>query len=129
MQCPVVLVGPGGRDEIHLNSAAGLLPDWLGLEQEQWLPVRTSSSPGNVPEGGDRHDRLENKASPVAPVNRGSSGEEGHAARPMMVVHDRDGNCWLCPIDVDENGDLAAQGCWRCEGFLSARDAPEDGDT
>jgi len=36
------------------------------------------------------------------------------AARPMKVVKDRDGDRWLCDADVDEKGDLEAQGCCRC---------------
>ena len=30
-------------------------------------------------------------------------------------VTDAHGNGWLCDLDVDTDGDLAAQGCWRCE--------------
>jgi hypothetical protein len=36
-------------------------------------------------------------------------------ARPLKFVKDRDGNCWLCDKEVDTDGDLKAQGCWRCE--------------
>ena len=36
-------------------------------------------------------------------------------ARPLIYVKDKQGGSWLCDIDVDTNGDLAAQGCWRCE--------------
>ena len=37
-----------------------------------------------------------------------------HAARPMKVVVDRQGNSWICDKEVDPSGDLAEQGCWRC---------------
>ena len=44
-----------------------------------------------------------------------NTGSEMHsAARPMKVVTDTDGCTWLCDRDVDENGDLEEQGCWRC---------------
>ena len=35
-------------------------------------------------------------------------------ARPMKFLRDRDGDGWLCDMDVDPSGDLEAQGCWRC---------------
>jgi len=36
-------------------------------------------------------------------------------ARPLRFFKDKDGNGWLCDEDIDFEGDLAAQGCWRCE--------------
>ena len=42
-------------------------------------------------------------------------------ARPMDVVFDRNGNHWLCDKGVHPNGDLAAQGCWRCGDFQFTR--------
>ena len=36
-------------------------------------------------------------------------------ARPMKFIKDKDGNGWLCDKDVNIDGDLEAQGCWRCE--------------
>jgi len=36
-------------------------------------------------------------------------------ARPLKFFKDKEGNGWLCDKDVDPNGDLKAQGCWRCE--------------
>lgn len=35
-------------------------------------------------------------------------------AKPLKVVKDSHGCTWLCDADVDENQDLAEQGCWRC---------------
>jgi len=37
------------------------------------------------------------------------------AARPLKFVRDKEGKGWLCDMDVDPNGDLEEQGCWRCE--------------
>ena len=37
------------------------------------------------------------------------------AARPLKFVRDKNGNGWLCDANVDSDGDLEAQGCWRCE--------------
>ena len=37
------------------------------------------------------------------------------ATRPLKYVQDAQGNGWLCDKSVDADGDLAAQGCWRCE--------------
>jgi hypothetical protein len=37
------------------------------------------------------------------------------AARPMKFFKDKDGTGWLCDKDIDFNGDLRAQGCWRCD--------------
>lgn len=36
-------------------------------------------------------------------------------ARPMQFLRDREGKGWLCDKGVDPDGDLKAQGCWRCE--------------
>jgi hypothetical protein len=56
-------------------------------------------------------------------------GDEGHAepephraARPMKVVVADDGCTWLCDADVDEDGDLGKQGCWRCGDLPFTRD-------
>lgn len=37
-----------------------------------------------------------------------------NSAHPMKVVRDKYGRLWLCKGDVDEDGDLEAQGGWRC---------------
>lgn len=34
--------------------------------------------------------------------------------RHLVLIRDRHGLLWLGPPGVDENGDLQAQGCWRC---------------
>ena len=48
--------------------------------------------------------------------NKLETGTEPHkAARPLKYFKDKDGNGWLCDKDIDSNGDLEAQGCWRCE--------------
>lgn len=36
--------------------------------------------------------------------------------RHLVLIRDRHGLLWLAPPGVDENGDLQAQGCWRCDG-------------
>jgi hypothetical protein len=36
-------------------------------------------------------------------------------ARPLKYFKDKEGNGWLCDKDIDPDGDLEAQGCWRCE--------------
>lgn len=38
-----------------------------------------------------------------------------YKGRPLVFVKDRQGEGWLCDKDVDPNGDLKAQGCWRCD--------------
>lgn len=35
-------------------------------------------------------------------------------ARPLRFVKDRAGETWLCDQNVDVEGDLGKQGCWRC---------------
>jgi hypothetical protein len=45
-----------------------------------------------------------------------------HAARPMKSVKDKDGDMWLCDLDVDESGDLRKQGCSRCAEMAFTRD-------
>jgi len=47
--------------------------------------------------------------------------DPSHPARPMEVVFDKDGVHWLCDKGVDHEGDLAAQGCWRCGDFPFTR--------
>ena len=36
-------------------------------------------------------------------------------ARPLKFFKDKDGNGWLCDKGIDFDGDLEAQGCWRCD--------------
>jgi hypothetical protein len=50
-------------------------------------------------------------------------GPESHkAARPMKVVVDVNGCTWLCDADVNVDGDLKEQGCWRCDEIAFTRD-------
>ena len=46
---------------------------------------------------------------------REASTDTHKPARPMRFIKDKDGNGWLCDKDIDPEGDLEAQGCWRCE--------------
>jgi hypothetical protein len=39
MPCPIVLVGPDQRDEVHLNTPAKLWAETLGLNEGEWLLV------------------------------------------------------------------------------------------
>jgi len=41
--------------------------------------------------------------------------EPRYPAHPMKVVRDKYGRLWLCGAGVDEDGDIEAQGGWRCE--------------
>ena len=36
-------------------------------------------------------------------------------ARPLKFFKDGEGIGWLCDKDIDPDGDLRAQGCWRCD--------------
>jgi hypothetical protein len=47
--------------------------------------------------------------------------DPSHPARPMEVVFEKGGNHWLCDKGVNPQGDLAAQGCWRCGDFPFTR--------
>jgi hypothetical protein len=47
--------------------------------------------------------------------NPSSEVEPHRASRPLKYVKDKDGNGWLCDVDVDPDGDLRNQGCWRCD--------------
>ena len=40
--------------------------------------------------------------------------EPGSTGSSLWVIRDRFGRLWLGDRNVDVNGDLAAQGCWRC---------------
>ncbi len=44
-----------------------------------------------------------------------ASTETHRPARPMRYFKDENGNGWLCDKDIDFDGDLEGQGCWRCE--------------
>ena len=44
-----------------------------------------------------------------------ASTETHKPARPLKFFKDKDGNGWLCDKDIDFDGDLVDQGCWRCE--------------
>ena len=48
--------------------------------------------------------------------------ESYKAARPMRVVVDDNGCTWLCDADVNDEGDLKEQGCWRCDELAFTRD-------
>ena len=48
------------------------------------------------------------------PANVDPDTHAHNPARPLRFVKDREGNGWLCDRDVDPDGDLEAQGCWRC---------------
>ena len=41
--------------------------------------------------------------------------EPDYSGRSLEYVEDKDGNGWLCDKGVDRDGDLKAQGCWRCD--------------
>jgi hypothetical protein len=43
------------------------------------------------------------------------SAEPHKAARPLKYFMDQDGFGWLCDQDIDPEGDLRKQGCWRCD--------------
>jgi hypothetical protein len=36
-------------------------------------------------------------------------------ARPLNYFKDQAGVGWLCDKNIDPDGDLRAQGCWRCD--------------
>ena len=44
-----------------------------------------------------------------------ASTDSHKPARPLKFFKDKEGNGWLCDKDIDFDGDLEAQGCWRCE--------------
>ena len=44
MTCPVVLVGPGQREEIHLNIPATLWVEALGLQEGEWKPIEDAAA-------------------------------------------------------------------------------------
>jgi len=60
---------------------------------------------------GDAKQRDAN--SPVVP-----GFDPEFTTRPKKIVRDRHGRLWLCDASVDENGDLEAQGCWRCGSLI-----------
>jgi len=35
-------------------------------------------------------------------------------ARPMEIVKDKKGDCWLCDKGIDPKKNLKSQGCWSC---------------
>ena len=37
------------------------------------------------------------------------------AARPLKWVKDKNGDTWLCDKEVNPDGDMRQQGCWRCD--------------
>jgi hypothetical protein len=41
--------------------------------------------------------------------------ESHKPARPLKYFKDKEGNGWLCDKDIDPEGDLREQGCWRCD--------------
>ncbi len=43
-----------------------------------------------------------------------ASTDTHRPARPMVFFKDPNGCGWLCDRDIDFEGDLEAQGCWRC---------------
>jgi len=41
--------------------------------------------------------------------------EPDYTGRPIEYVKDEAGNCWLCDLGTNKDGNLEKQGCWRCE--------------
>lgn len=41
--------------------------------------------------------------------------------RQLKIIRDRHGKLWLGPQDTEPEGDLEAQGCWRCPSQDLAR--------
>jgi len=70
MQCPVVLVGPGSRNEIYLNSPAELWTADLGLDDREWKPIR------EIPRGKPHGVHLRPAAGGGAPAEGLMSREE-----------------------------------------------------
>ena len=57
----------------------------------------------------------------MAQDNRAEASTETHKpARPLKFFKDKDGNGWLCDKDIDIDGDLEGQGCWRSLTRLQA---------
>jgi len=44
-----------------------------------------------------------------------------HAARPMEVVTDADGNSWICDAGVEPNAVGTGEQCWRCDELAFTR--------
>ncbi len=52
----------------------------------------------------------------MAEDNRIGANTDTHTpARPLKYFQDKEGYGWLCDKDIDFDGDLRKQGCWRCD--------------
>jgi hypothetical protein len=119
LQGPVVLVGPERRDEIHLNWPASLIPEQLGLTKGMWVPIITENVAKSSHGFAGGHTHSQTRSSLAAHTRERKISGATRSAIPLRVVYDKDGDCWLCPSDVDASGDLLAQGCWRCKDIMS----------
>jgi hypothetical protein len=55
--CPLILVGPGSRDEIRLNRPAGLMAEKFDLADGQWQPIDDEAVAHHVSPATDAGDR------------------------------------------------------------------------
>ncbi len=61
-------------------------------------------------------DSDERKEDVTSKQNKAKSNTDTHIlARPLKFVRDKDGIGWLSDRDIGVNGNLRAQGYWRCD--------------
>jgi roadblock/LC7 domain-containing protein len=100
-----------------------LLVDIFGPPAGEHPKIITSApaSPGARESSSPSQEEQEEREAPMEPKEIEtedydlSSTDTHRPARPMKFFKDKDGCGWLCDKDVDPDGDLAAQGCWRCD--------------
>ena len=78
--------------------------------------VTAITSTSNRTGSEDEEFKLNTQAHVMEQVKKTTESKETHKpARPIQFIKDRYGNGWLCDKGIDPDGDLEAQGCWRCE--------------
>lgn len=96
-----------------LSTEASGFGNALGSQMIASLPSRVRKTPPTeAPKGLKKMKReieTRRSRSPVVP-----GIEPFYSVGSMKVVRDRYGRLWLCSMDVDEEGDIEAQGGWRC---------------
>jgi thioredoxin len=109
-------LGIGAVPTLIIYSNGKEVQRFTGIHEEFALRDALHRTLGHSLDRRIQFNKIYHKELIMSEDKRQEATVESHKpARPMKFFKDKEGNGWLCDSNIDENGDLAAQGCWRCE--------------